>query len=169
MRKCVLLIFLLCCYSIVTAQLQLVLIKHDDVVIRFSEGDSFAYKRKNGMIRKDAFIMSLNDSTIITNYDTIAMHQIQGIYFKKESLRGVVGKGLIIGAAAIFVIDQVNTTLVAKEDPSLDSRVNTISLTALAIGLPLVLIKSSYKRVGYKQRLKIITRNSPFYYSQSRY
>lgn len=168
MRGAYLVWILLLTYNFATAQRQLVLIKNDEVQVRYREGDDIAYKRKSGMKFK-GFIVEINDTTIITSNDTVATHQIEKLYFTKGNFMNVAGTFLVIAGAGILILDQFNTVVVDGESPSMDSNVARISLTSLAIGLPMMLIKKKSHRVGFKQRLRIVNRESPFYYSPSRY
>lgn len=155
--------------SFAVCQNQLVLIKNDVVQRRYLEGDDISYRRKSGKQIIKGFIVEITDSTLVTNTDTVATHQLERIYFSKGNFLNLVGGFLVFGGVAIFVIDQANNLIVNGQDPSLDSNVSTISLTSLAIGLPMFLIKKGSHRVGFKQRLRIINEESPFYYSESRF
>lgn len=160
---------LLACASFSNAQNQLVLIKQDEVQVRYVEGDDFVYKRKSSKQVFRGFIVEINDSTLITSHDTVATHQIERIYFAKGNFLNLIGGFLVFGGSAIFIIDQVNTLIVRGEDASLDSNVSKITLTSLALGLPLLVLKKHSHRVGFKQRLRIVNKESPFYYSESRF
>lgn len=169
MNKILLFALAVLCFQDVCSQNQLVLIKNDEVVIRYTIGDDFVYKRKSRTSSTIGFIVSINDSTIITSNDTVATHQIERVYFSKGSLLNILGGGMVAAGVGIFLIDQINTILIDGKDPSLDNTVTKISLTSLAIGLPMMLITKKSHRVGFKQRLRIINRESPFYYSESRF
>jgi hypothetical protein len=159
---------LLLIYNVGDAQNQLVLIKNDEVQVRYLKGDDLTYKRKNGK-KLSGFIVEINDTTIITSNDTVAIHQIERMYFKKGNLMNLMGGFLVVAGAGIFVIDQINTIIVNGEEPSLDDNVTQISLTALAIGLPMMLLKRNSHRIGFKQRLRIVDKDSPFYFAVSRF
>ncbi len=164
MKYCLVLIGLIFS-SLCFAQHQLVVIKRDEVTVRYLPGDQLVYKRKSANAFVKASVIAINDSTIITSADTLATHQIERLRFKKGNFGNVVGSFLVTGGVAIFVIDQVNTLLVRQEEASLSNSVTTISATAIAIGLPLMLIKKNSHRMGFKNRLRIINQDSPFYYS----
>lgn len=168
MRGSYLVWILLFIYNLVTAQPQLVLIKNDEVQVRYREGDDISYKRKNGK-KLSGFIVEINDTTIITSNDTVATHQMEKLYFTKGNFMNVAGTFLVVAGAGILILDQFNTVVVDGESPSMDSNVAKISITSLAIGLPMMFIKKRSHRVGFKQRLRIVNKESPFYYSPSRY
>jgi hypothetical protein len=151
------------------AQNQLVLVKNDRVVIRYKAGDDFTYKRKSRKEKSTGFIVEINDSTIITSNDTVATHQLQRIYFRKGNLLNVVGGFLTACGGGLFVIDQINNGIVQGNKLSLDDNVSRITLTSLAIGIPLMMLVKKSHRVGFRQRLKIVNKTSSFYYSESKY
>jgi hypothetical protein len=153
---------------LLSAQNQLVLIKNDRVVIRYKAGDDFVYKRKSRKDRSTGFIVEINDSTIITSNDTVATHQPQRIYFRKGNFLNVVGGFFTACGGGLFVLDQINNGVVRGNEVSLDDNVSRITLTSLAIGVPLMMLVKRSHRVGFRQRLKIVNRTSPFYYSESR-
>jgi hypothetical protein len=70
---------------------------------------------------------------------------------------------LVTGGAALFLIDQLNYSLIEGNDPNLDSWVSTVSLTAVAAGLPMMLIKKKSQKMNYKYRLMMVKKGSPFY------
>jgi hypothetical protein len=163
-------LFLFCLLSLKSfSQNQLLVIKNDQVMVRYQKGDDFVYKRKSLKAPIHSFIIDINDSTIITNRDTLATHQIERIYFRKGNFLNVVGGFLVTGGALIFLIDQVNVLFVQGDNASIDENVASISLVSIGLGLPMMLARKNSHRVGFKKRLRIIDRNSPFYYSESRF
>jgi hypothetical protein len=150
-------------------QNQLLVIKNDRVIVRYQPGDEFMYKRKSKKEKTRSFIVSINDSTIVTNVDTIATHQVERVYFKQGNFLNVVGGFLVTGGVLIFLVDQVNVLFVQGDKASINENVATISLVSIGIGLPMMLAKKNTHRVGFKKRLRIIDRNSPFYYTESRF
>ena len=68
-----------------------------------------------------------------------------------------------MGGVAYFLIDQFNTVIVQGDKASLDEDVTTVSATMVAVGLPMMLIKKRYQRVGRKYRLMVVEEGSPFY------
>jgi hypothetical protein len=149
------------------SQNQLVLINNDKVVMRYRVGDDVNYKRKNGE-KVSGFIVEVNDSTIIASNDTVATHQIEKVYFPRGNFLNLVGGFLVTGGALLFIIDQVNTVVVDGDKASSDERVSRITLISLSAGLPLMLMKKQAHRVGFKKRLRIVNKESPFYYSEVR-
>ena len=70
---------------------------------------------------------------------------------------------LVVGGVAYFLIDQFNTVIVQGDKASLDEDVTTVSASMVAVGLPMMLIKKRYQRVGRKYRLMVVEEGSPFY------
>jgi hypothetical protein len=62
----------------------------------------------------------------------------------------------------------LNVTVIQGEDPSLDNWVSTVSLSAIGVGLPLMLIKKKSQRINYKYRLRTVDEGSPFYRPDTR-
>lgn len=151
------------------SQNQLLVIKNDQVMVRYQTGDEFVYKRKSLKEPIHSFIISINDSTIITNIDTVATHQVERVYFRKGSLLNVAGGFLVTGGVLIFLVDQVNVLFVQGDGASINENVVSISLVSIGLGLPMMLAQKNSHRVGFKKRLRIIDSNSPFYYTESRF
>jgi hypothetical protein len=169
LNKLIVLVVLLFPLSLSAQRNQLVLIKKDEVVIRYRLGDDISYKRKDKAETLRGFIVEVNDSIIITSNDTVATHQIEKLFFRKGNFMNIVGGFLVTAGSAFFIIDQLNTIVINDQEPSLSTNVSNITLTSLAIGLPMLLITKKSHRVGFKERLRIVDSESPFYYSESRF
>lgn len=145
-------------------QNQLLVIKNDQVKVRYQAGDELVYKRKSLKNPIRSYIISINDSTVITDMDTIATHQVERVYFRQGNFLNVVGGFLVTGGVLIFLVDQVNELIVQGNEASINENVAAISLVSVGIGLPMMLVRKNSHRVGFKKRLRIINRDSPFYY-----
>ena len=163
MKKVALVIWILLASQGLYAQKQLVLLKREKVVLRLYPGDEITFKLKNSDTRITSYVNNLYDTALVTHRDTIPFHRIDRIYFKHTRFYNVVGGLLVVGGAGLFLIDQFNQVVVEGESPSLDDRVTTLSLSAVAVGLPMMLIKKKSQRVGYKYRLLTATKESVFY------
>ena len=53
--------------------------------------------------------------------------------------------------------------IVQGDKASLDEDVTAVSAGMVAVGLPMMLIKKRYQRVGRKYRLRVVEDGSPFY------
>jgi hypothetical protein len=79
-----------------------------------------------------------------------------------------VGTVLVIGGAGYFLIDQVNNVIVEGNPATFDQSVTRASVTMLAIGLPMMLIKKKSEKLGRGRRLLAVTEKSPFYQREIR-
>lgn len=147
------------------AQRDAVVIRNDRVVKRYQPGDDFVYKKRNGRKVQGEFIIAITPDAIITNRDTVATNQVERLYFRRDNLLNVFGGFLVAIGGGIFVIDAANTLAVRGEEFSLDDHVTRITLTSLALGVPMLVVKKRSHRVGFRLRLRIIDHTSPFYYN----
>jgi hypothetical protein len=67
---------------------------------------------------------------------------------------------MLIGGSGYFLIDQLN-----HASKGLDAGVNRVSVTSIAIGLPMFLIKKKSQRLNHKHKLLTVKKGSPFYQS----
>ncbi len=144
----------------VEAQRQLVVVKYNEVVARFSPGQAFDFKYKGNKDKIATYIQSLSDTAIVTYNDTVSLYEIDRIYFEQHTVRRTIGAALIIVGVGRFMIDQINNMAVHGNKPSLDEEVNQFSLTTTAIGLPLFLIKKKSRKIQYKYKAIIVKQNS---------
>ncbi|MBL7859317.1 MAG: hypothetical protein JNM57_16610 [Cyclobacteriaceae bacterium] len=160
-------IIVVCLIIVITqgafAQKQLVLLKREKVVLRLYPGDEITFKLKTSNTKVTSYVNNLYDTAVVTHRDTIPFHKIDRIYFKQTKFYNVVGGLLVVGGAGLFLIDQFNQIVVQGESPSLDDNVTTLSLSAVAVGLPMMLIKKKSQRLGYKYRLLTAKKGSLFY------
>jgi hypothetical protein len=147
----------------VTAQKQLVLLKDERVLLRLYPGNEFIYKLKNNKTIRTTYVNNLSDTAIVTHRDTVPFHRIERIYFPQTKLYNLIGGGLVVGGAGLFLIDQFNYVIVQDNKPALDNGVSTVSLAALAVGLPLMLIKKKSQKLSYRYRLMTVKEGSIFY------
>jgi hypothetical protein len=147
----------------VTAQKQLVLLKDERVLLRLYPGNEFIYKLKNNRTIRTTYVNNLSDTAVVTHRDTVPFHRIERIYFPQTKLYNLIGGGLVVGGAGLFLIDQFNYVIVQDNKPALDNGVSTVSLAALAVGLPLMLIKKKSQKLSYRYRLMTVKEGSIFY------
>jgi hypothetical protein len=150
------------------SQKQLVLLKREDVLLRLFPGDEFIYKLKGSNAVRNTYVNNLADTAVVTHRDTVPFHRIESIYFEQRKLYNTVGKGLVVFGVGLFLIDQFNMVIVHGQSPSLDSRVTTLSLTSLAVGLPLALVKKKSQKIKRPYRLLMVEEGSPFYQPDTR-
>jgi hypothetical protein len=145
------------------AQKQLLLMKRERVVARFTEGEYFRCKLKNKE-KKEGRILELTPAQIITSNDTLDFLAIESIKVKRQknmtSGYGI-GKLLLIMGVGFFAIDQANT-LIVKGQSGVDEGVAYTSLALAASGAAFMFIRSPYKKV-YGRTLKTVDYHSRFY------
>jgi len=145
------------------AQVQLVLLKKQKVILRLNPGDDFKYSIKGEKGVHDSYINNISDTAVVAHNTIVPFHKIDKIYFKRSTYTNFIGGFLVIGGAGIFLIDQLNTVVVQGEKASLDDRVTTISVSSLAVGLPLMLIRKKSQRLKRPYHLLAIKKGSVFY------
>jgi hypothetical protein len=154
---------LLLATSLGVAQKQLVLLSGEKVILRLNPGDEFIISLKGDKRKINSYINNLFDTAVMVHKTLIPFHKIDRIYFKHSAFVNRFGKLLVFGGVAYFLIDQFNTVIVQGDKASLDEGVTTVSAGMVAVGLPMMLIKKRYQRVGRKYRLMVVEEGSPFY------
>jgi hypothetical protein len=150
------------------AQKQLILLNRETVILRLNPGDEFIISLKGDKRKLNSYINNLFDTAVMLHKTLIPFHKIDKIYFKHSSFANRFGRWLVFGGVAYFLIDQFNTVVVQGDKASLDEDVTTVSAGMVAVGLPLMLIKKRYQRVGRKYRLMVVEEGSPFYVAPMR-
>ena len=145
------------------AQKQLILLKRESVVVRFTEGEYLRCKLKNKE-KREGKILELTETQIITSNDTLWISSIESLNVKgkrKVNVTRGIGGLLFIGGLGYFAIDQINSLIVKGAD-DFDEKGAIVSLTIAATGAAILFIKSPYKKV-YGHTLKTIDYTSRFY------
>jgi hypothetical protein len=150
----------------VYAQKQLVLLRQQKVIMRFNPGDQFVISLKGEKQKIDSYINNLFDTAVMVHRTLIPTHKIDRIYFRQSGLVNLIGKFLVVGGVAYFLIDQFNVVVVDGHKADLDEDVTTVSATMLAVGLPMMLIKKKSQKIRGKYRLLMVQKGSPFYLEQ---
>lgn len=144
-------------------QKQLVLVKRESVVVRFTEGEYMRCKLKNKQ-KKEGKILELTNTQVITSNDTLTISSIESFNLKgkrKIDVTRGIGGLLFIGGLGYFAIDQINR-LVVDGAQDFDEKGAIISLSVAATGAAILFIKRPYKKV-YGHSLKTIDYTSRFY------
>jgi hypothetical protein len=149
--------------SFAMGQKQLVILKGERVLLRLYPGDEIIFKLKDSKKVYTTYINNLFESSIVTHRDTVPFNTIDRIYFKQDKFYNRMGARFVVLGTALFLIDEINVVLVHGESPSLDNGVTTVSLSALAVGLPMMLLKSKSQKIGYKSHLLTVKKGSAFY------
>lgn len=162
-KQILLVIFIICLSLPGWCQKQLIILKGERVRLRLYPGDEISFKLKNSKRIWRTYINNLSDTSVVTHRDTIPFHKIERMYFSQPMFINRLGGAMVIGGAALFLIDQINIVAVEGQDPSLDSWVSTFTITSIAAGLPMLLLKKKSQKMNYKYRLFTVKKGSPFY------
>ena len=154
--------------SFAFAQKQLVLLSGEKIMLRLNPGDEFIISLKGEKRKLNSYINNLFDTAVMLHKTIVPLHKIDKIYFKHSNFINRFGKFLLVGGVAYFVIDQFNTVVVRGDDASLDEDVTAVSATMVAVGLPMMLIKKRFQRLGGRYRLIVVEEGSPFYVAPAR-
>lgn len=149
-------------------QKQLVLLKRENVLLRLYPGDEFIYRLKGSKSIRTTYVNNLSDTSVVTRRETIPFHKIDRLYFRQLRVYNTIGAALVIFGGGLFLIDQANVVLVNGQSPNLDDHVTRLSLSSLAVGLPLMLIKKKSQKVRYPTRLMMVEKGSAFYRPDTR-
>jgi hypothetical protein len=145
------------------SQKQLVVLRKQKVLLRLYPGDEIVLKKKGSKRIIRSYVNNIFEDALVTHRDTIPFNKIDRIYFKTPSRLNVIGGLMLFGGAAFLVLDQVNNSLIQGNDQNFDQDFTRGTLTVMAIGLPLFLIKKKSQKIGYKNRVFMISKGSGFY------
>jgi hypothetical protein len=145
------------------AQKQLIVLKDQKVLLRLYPGDEFIFSLKGSKGVRKSYINNLFDTAVVAHREVIAFHKIDRVYFKRGKFANVVGGMLVIGGVGYFLIDQINVVLVQGEKANIDENVGVASAVMLGAGLPLLLMKKKYTRIGGRYRILMVDKGSGFY------
>lgn len=146
------------------AQKQLVFLRGDHVLLRFTEGDRFVFKLNNGK-KVEGYITELRDFSLVTSaLDTISFLQI-----RKVSLRGQrhtsflkrMGGLMLAGGLGYIAIDQANVLFGSTKSGFDES--NQIALGVAGVGTLAIFIKPKYQRVSRGTTIRTIDYKSHYY------
>lgn len=157
----ILLLLVICTQAF--CQKQLIILKGERVKLRLYPGNEISFKLKNSKRIWRTYINNLSDTSVVTHRDTIPLNRIERVYFRQPMFINRLGGALVAGGAGLFLIDQLNVVVLNGEDPSLDNWVSIVTLTSVAAGLPMILIKKKSQKINYKYRLMTVRKGSPFY------
>lgn len=163
MKLFLIVFFMLTSLISVEAQKQIILLKRESVVARFTEGEYLRCKLKNKE-KREGKILELTETQIITSNDTLSISSIESLNLKgkrKVNVTSGIGGLLFISGIGYFAIDQVNR-LIVKGAEDFDEQVAITSLVLTASGAAILFLRSPYKKV-YGHTLKTIDYTSRFY------
>ena len=168
--KNVIALFFLCflCCTALAQQRQLIVLKNEDVIARYQEGDIIYFARaqdKEILVQK---ILDMNDTLLMMNQDSVAYFRIKKLDLrgrKKNTYAQKFGRYMILGGVLLPAIELLNTGVFqdGDKDASVSPAILATSSALIGGGLLLVLIKKPYFKPGRKYRLMIVDKRSPFY------
>ncbi len=145
------------------SQKQLILMKRERVLLRLYPGDEITFKLKGEDRVRKTYINNIFETAVVTHRDTVAFDRIERLYFTQEKFHNRLGAYLIAGGVVLFLIDQVNYSLIQGNDFTIDNGVSKASLAGIVIGVPLVLSKKKSQKLTPAYRLFMAKKGSPFY------
>jgi hypothetical protein len=145
------------------AQRQLVLLSGDHVVFRFRRGDNFHSKLDGQKQEHWGFLVEINEFNMITSQDTIDFRKIDKVLVPGKPMTKRLGRKLVTAGVGLFVIDQLNITLIQHNKPNLDSKVWKTSALIASAGVPMLFFKKNWKKIGRGSKLISVGRDSRYY------
>ena len=144
------------------AQKQLVFLQHGKIVARYTEGDNYKFKLKNGK-KANGFIVELKDFSIITsNDDTIGFQSIGKIRgMKRIGALTKIGRILFFAGVGYVVVDQLNGALGYGKKGFDNADRN--GLIVGGIGAGMLFIRPRYQRIKPGTLIRTIDYKSPYY------
>lgn len=146
------------------AQKQLVFLRGDHVLLRFTEGDRFLFKLSDGK-KVEGYITELRDFSLVTS----ALDTIPFLKIRKVSLRGQrhtsflkkIGALMLAGGLGYIAIDQANVLFGSNKSGFDES--NQIALGVAGVGTLALLIKPKYRKVSRGTTIRTIDYKSHYY------
>jgi hypothetical protein len=159
-----LIFFFFCTTSV--AQRQLIVLKNEQVLMRYQKGDIIKFKRAQDKEIQIQRILDLNDTLIMMNFDSVAYYRIEKLDIR--TLRGnqlstQLGIKFMIAGVLLPLIDLFNTTVIQDDPASVSEGVWITSAALIGTGAALTFIKKPYFKPGRKYHMIIIDKRSPFY------
>lgn len=166
--KNVIVLLLLCLGSHIAAsqQRQLIVLKNEEVLARYQEGDVIHFARANDKEILVQRILDMNDTLLMMNSDSVAYFRIKKLDIrgrKKSTFLQKIGGGLIVAGLGLPIVEVINTGLVQDEGVSVSKGVTVTSLALIGAGAAFIFIRKPYFKPGRKYHLLIVDKRSPFY------
>jgi hypothetical protein len=158
-------IFIVLC-STAVAQRQLVVLKNEQVLMRYQKGDIIKFARTQDKEIQIQRILDLNDSLIMMNFDSVAYYRIKKLDIRttnKNKLSTRLGISMLMAGVILPLADLFNTTVIQDQEASVSEGVWVTSAALIGTGAALTFIKKPYFKPGRKYHLLIVDEHSPFY------
>jgi hypothetical protein len=155
LKLCVIIILISCIQAF--GQRQLVLIKGNTVITRFSEGDHIRFRRNdtdyifNGIITgisQEYFKLGDEDTTYLNQIKSIDLRGLPNSGFKTADMGGK----FIAAGAVLLLIDALNTANGNK----ISTGVVLVSSSFIVVGSAMLIFNNNYFKPGRKKRVIIM-------------
>ena len=158
----ILLVFFLTLPFLSHAQDQMVFLRHDQVIARFSTGDYVQVKLKN-KTKIEGRIIEFTEFSMITSFDTVSVTKILHIKSKhqKRSFNRGIGGLLFIGGIVYMSVELLNATF--GYNGGVDPNVAKTSALLSSAGLVWILLHPRYTKVKPGTTIRVIDYKSRFY------
>jgi hypothetical protein len=145
---------------------QVVVTHKQRVVQRFETGDLIRYSLGSRKQFKQERIVELTDTTIITNMDTIVYYQVQlvGVEAQQKITLREIGFKAMAAGLLLPIVDMINISAVQDEKYEFTSGIGLASATLFTAGALLYILDKPYLKLGYRNKLKIVDRDSPLFF-----
>jgi len=158
---------LLICSVSAVAQKQLILLRNDHVVGRFTEGEYLRVVMKDGS-KREGVIIELLEFSAVTSNDTVPYNKIDKVGIPKDQRRGIAPLlgGLMMAVGVTFIgVDALNSATGHTAKGGIDPQIAKTSAVLIAAGSLLMFIKPKYQRVNNGTFLRTIDYKSRWYKS----
>ena len=139
------------------AQRQLVLIKKNKVITRFSEGDQIRFKRKDRDFFSNGIITGISQAYIkLGDEDTTYLHQIKSIDMHGLPNSGFktadIGGKLVVAGALLLLLDGLNTT----NGNQISTGIIVVSSVFVGAGTFMLIFNNNFFKIGRKKKVIIM-------------
>ncbi len=157
MRFIVILLIFFHGWGFLSAQPQLALIKKDQVISRFKEGEYIRFQRKGSDDFIRAVITGIHPGYFMLGEDTIYHYQVSRVDVRGKIIPGFkvasIGKALILAGVSLVAIDVFNTLVIQDTSYEMDKGVATASISLVSAGGLLQVFNNNYFVIGRKRKL----------------
>jgi hypothetical protein len=147
------------------AQTQLVVLKKEKVLARYSEGQAITYRAKKSREYVITLIVKVQEFSLITAFDTIPFSSIERVKLKgrNTTLLNLVGGAVFYAGIGYYVLDEVNEIVIHGNGYDNDPAVWKPALIMVVSGWILKSIKKRSQKNIYPGKLLAAPPGSPFY------
>lgn len=144
-------------------QVQLLLMRRGEIVLRLNPGDEIVYALKGSKDIYRTYVNNLSDSSVTTGSVEVPFQKIDRLYFYQKQFYNDLGEKLAAAGILLFAADQINNSVVQGNDFSLNRGVTVTSIALVGAGLPMALIRKKSQVINYKYQLITVRKGSPLY------